>query len=83
MLTQLHEISRRLGALRMLTLACILGRKALGLRSRMPSTAACRVVSCSWLLQQLTQLQLSQYRPDAKHSQYLRAGRQGLKICLL
>ena len=52
-------------------MAWIFGLKALGLRSRMPSTAACRVVSCSWLLQQLTQLQLSQYRPDAKHSQYL------------
>lgn len=47
----------------------ILGRKALGLRSRMASTAACRVDSCSRLLLQLTQLQPSQYLPDAKHSQ--------------
>ena len=66
----------------MLTLACILGRKALGLRSKMPSTAACRVVSCSWLLQQLTQLQLSQYRPDAKHSQYLRPSGGGVALVL-
>ena len=38
----------------------ILGRKALGLRSRMASTAAWRTCSDSLLLQQLTQLQLSQ-----------------------
>ena len=55
----------------------------MGLRSKMPSTAACRVVSCSWLLQQLTQLQLSQYRPDAKHSQYLRADRAEVPAVLL
>jgi hypothetical protein len=38
----------------------ILGRKALGLRSRMASTAAWRTLSLSRLLQQLTQLQPSQ-----------------------
>lgn len=48
----------------------ILGLKALGLRSRMASTAACLVASFSRLLQQVMQLQWSQYRPLAKHSQY-------------
>ncbi len=43
-----------------LTPPAILGRKALGLRSRIASTAACRVVSCSQLLWQLMQLQPSQ-----------------------
>lgn len=51
--------------------AWILGLKAFGLRSKIASTADCRVLSFSMLLQQLTQLQPSQYRPDAKHSQYL------------
>jgi hypothetical protein len=55
----------------LLTPPAILGRKALGLRSSIASTAACRVVSCSLLLWQFMQLQPSQYRPDAKHSQYL------------
>ena len=52
-------------------LTWILGRNALGFRSRMASTALCRVPSFSRLLKQLRQLQASQYRPDAKHSQYL------------
>jgi hypothetical protein len=43
-----------------LTPPAILGRKAFGLRSRMASTAACRVASCSRLLWQLMQLQPSQ-----------------------
>ena len=38
----------------------ILGLKAFGLRSRIASTADCRVDSCSRLLQQLMQLQPSQ-----------------------
>ncbi len=41
-------------------LTWILGRKALGLRSRMASTAAWRVCSCSGLLEQLRQLHCSQ-----------------------
>ena len=41
-------------------LTWILGLKALGLRSRIVSTAACLYFSFSLLLQQLTQLQLSQ-----------------------
>lgn len=53
------------------TSPAILGRKALGLRSRMASTADWRTPSFCWLLQQPTQLQPSQYRPEAKHSQYL------------
>jgi len=40
--------------------AWILGLKAFGLRSKMASTADCRVLSFSMLLQQLTQLQPSQ-----------------------
>jgi hypothetical protein len=48
----------------------IFGRKALGLRSRIASTALCLVPSFSRLLKQLTQLHDSQYRPEAKHSQY-------------
>jgi len=40
--------------------AWILGLKAFGLRSKMASTADCRVLSFSILLQQLTQLQPSQ-----------------------
>lgn len=47
----------------------ILGRKALGLRSKIASTAAWRVPSFAGLLKQLAQLQFSQYRPLAKHSQ--------------
>ena len=50
----------------------ILGLNALGFLSKMASTALCRVPSFSRLLKQLTQLQASQYRPEAKHSQYLR-----------
>lgn len=49
----------------------ILGLKALGLRSRIASTADCRTASLSLLLKHVTQLQLSQYLPLAKHSQYL------------
>ena len=40
----------------------------------MASTADCRVASFSRLLKQLTQLQPSQYLPEAKHSQYLTRG---------
>ena len=62
----------------------IFGRKALGLRSRMDSTAAWRTCSLSLLLQQLTQLQLSQYRPLAKHSQYSLRQREFLQLqCFL
>ena len=49
----------------------ILGLNAFGFLSRMASTDDCRVASFSRLLKQFTQLQLLQYRPDAKHSQYL------------
>ena len=52
-------------------LTWILGRNAFGFLSRMASTALCRVPSFSRLLKQLRQLHASQYRPDAKHSQYL------------
>lgn len=44
--------------------------KARGLRSRTTSTASRRSFSCAVLLQQPRQLQLTQYMPDAKHSQY-------------
>ena len=49
----------------------ILGRKALGFRSSVASIAAFRSAAFSRLLQQFWQLQLKQYSPDAKHSQYL------------
>ena len=52
----------------------------MGLRSRIASTAACRVPSLDWLLQQPTQLQPSQYRPDAKHSQYSFRQREFLQL---
>jgi len=50
----------------------------------MDSTAAWRTCSLSLLLQQLTQLQLSQYRPLAKHSQYSLRQREFLQLqCFL
>lgn len=52
-------------------LGAIFGRKALGFRSSVDSTASWRMMAFSTLLQQLVQLQLSQCRPEAKHSQYL------------
>jgi hypothetical protein len=61
-------------------LTWIFGRKAFGLRSRMASIAAWRTISLSLLLQQLTQLQPSQYRPDAKHSQYSFRQREFLQL---
>ena len=54
----------------------ILGRNAFGLRSRVASTASCRTAAFSILLQQLEQLQLLQWSPEAKHSQYLCAKRE-------
>ena len=49
-------------------LGAIFGRKALGFRSSVDSTASWRMMAFSTLLQQLVQLQLSQCRPEAKHS---------------
>mmetsp|Transcript_25271 Transcript_25271/g.74640 ORF Transcript_25271/g.74640 Transcript_25271/m.74640 type:complete len:218 (-) Transcript_25271:98-751(-) len=67
-------------ALNSASLPWIFGRNALGLRSRMASTALCRVPSCSLLFMQLTQLHESQYRPDAKHSQYSLRHREFLQL---
>ena len=58
-------------------LCAILGRKAFGFRSSVVSMAALRSAAFSMLLQQLWQLQLSQYSPEAKHSQYLCTGNRG------
>ena len=59
-------------------LGAIFGRKALGFRSSVDSTASWRMMAFSTLLQQFVQLQLSQCRPEAKHSQYLSgAGKLG------
>ena len=44
----------------------------MGFRSSVASIAAFRSAAFSRLLQQFWQLQLKQYSPDAKHSQYLR-----------
>lgn len=52
-------------------LLAILGLNAFGLRSKVASTASLLAASFSTLLKQFTQLQPSQYIPDAKHSQYL------------
>lgn len=43
----------------------------MGFRSSVASIAAFRSAAFSRLLQQFWQLQLKQYSPDAKHSQYL------------
>lgn len=48
-----------------------MGLNAFGLRSKVASTASRLAASFSTLLKQFTQLQPSQYIPDAKHSQYL------------
>ena len=58
----------------------ILGRNAFGFRSRMASTAACLTASWLLLLQQDRQLQWSQYRPLAKHSQYSLRQREFLQL---
>lgn len=52
-------------------LLAIFGLNAFGLRSKVASTASLLAASLSTLLKQFTQLQPSQYIPDAKHSQYL------------
>lgn len=72
---QLHPLlwrafGRATGAPTSSASSSILGRNALGLRSRMDSIADWRLSSFVLLLQQLLQLHPSQYLPEAKHSQY-------------
>lgn len=67
---QLHPLLCRAGAATSSIVPATLGLNALGLRSNTASTAPWRTSSFALLLQQSLQLQLSQYTPDAKHSQY-------------